>query len=566
MREVVIFLNILIHLNTSGQIRYDADLHPPVDIPILLAGNFGELRKNHFHTGIDIKTNGQEGYKLYSVADGYVSRVQVSPYGYGKVVYITHPELGITSVYAHCQQFKGNVADYVLQHQLKTAFFEVELYPKPGEVPVKRGQVIALSGNTGGSTAPHLHFEIRETETEFPINPILFTRIAIPDNRPPEIRGVKVYAVSQYGYRIPGKEKVVSVTPSGGKYVVSGNKVTLPSHFCSEHGGVGLAFRVIDRYDGAPNICGIFEGHLEVGSDTIYRQRMAMLDFAYNRQINTHKDYEAFVASKAGYEKYFRTPHNQLPIYPNSGNGILGFFPNNSYPIRYSAFDFAGNLSQLAFELSITEGPLRNEDTPFDRYDANYMYPDSVYHFKDANYQILFRDWVLYEPIPKNIHYTENRLTFGNPQTPLDGYFTLSMKLPNTVTQPDKAVIVVNNGSVKSLGGTFKDGWIQTKSRDMGIFEVVMDTLAPTIRASNFTPGGSIAGKSMLTFSIAEELSGLVYYALFINGEYVVLEYEPKRRQHFAYVKQLAAGKHAVKVVARDKVGNETMWEFSVTR
>lgn len=566
MRRIALLSCVWISFLGKAQIRYDADLHAPVDIPILLAANFGELRKNHFHTGLDIKTNGQEGYKLYSIADGYVSRVQVSPYGYGKVVYITHPELGITSVYAHCQKFSGNVADYVLAHQQKAAFYEVELFPKPEELPVKRGQVIALSGNTGGSTAPHLHFELRETESERPINPILFPIFNVADSRPPEIRGIKVYAVSKFGYRIPGKEKVITVTPSGGKYVVSGNKVTVPAHFCSEHGGVGLAFRVIDRYDGAHNICGIYEGHLEVGSDTTYRQRMAILDFTYNRQINTHKDYEDFKFKGVGYEKYFRTPHNLLPIYPNTGNGILGFSPNNVYPIRYSAFDFAGNLSALAFELSILDGALRNEDTPFDQYDASYMYPDSVYHFSGEEYQILFRDFLLYEPIPKRVTYQSGKLTFGDSKIPLDGFFTLSMKLPAHVDKAEKAVIVVNQDSRKSLGGSVKDGWIRTQSRDMGSFEVVMDTTAPTIRPTNFVYGGSIAGKSVLTFAIADDLSGLVYYALFINGEYVVLEFEPKRSQHFASVKGLGPGTHACKIVARDKVGNELIKEFTLIR
>jgi hypothetical protein len=567
MKHFVIFIFIFwASWTASAQVRYDADLHSPVDIPILLAANFGELRKNHFHTGLDIKTNGQEGYKLYAIADGYVSRVQISPFGYGKVVYVTHPELGITSVYAHCQKFIGNVADFVLAEQQKVAFFEIERYAEPHEVPVKKGQVIALSGNTGSSTAPHLHFEIRETDSERPINPLLFPLFNVADSRPPEIRGIKVYAVSQFGYRIPGKEKVVSVTPSNGKYLISGNKVTIPSHFCSESGGVGLAFRVIDRYDGAHNICGLYEGHLEVGTDTTYRQRMAMLDFAYNRQINTHKDYEDFKYKGVGYEKYFRTPHNLLPIYPNTGNGILGFFPNNTYPIRYSAFDFAGNLSALTFELSVLDGVLRNEDTPYDRYDPSYMYPDSVYHFSGADYQILFRDFLLYEPVPKKLIHHSGKLTFGDPRTPLDGFFTVRMKLPENVSVPEKALVVVNQGSQKPLGGTVKDGWIETKSRDFGVFQVVVDSVPPVISPRNFTPGGSMSGRNLLTMSISDGLAGLAYYGLFINGEYVVLEFEPKSTQHFASVKDLAPGKYELKIVARDKVGNETIKEFTLTR
>ncbi|MDG1659255.1 MAG: M23 family metallopeptidase [Crocinitomicaceae bacterium] len=183
--------------------------HAPLGIPLILSSNFGELRPNHFHMGIDFKTNNRIGYNLYSIEEGIVSRIKVSPYGYGKVVYIDHPN-GITSVYAHCSEFKGLVDSIVRATQEKEQNYAVEIFPKPNEIKLKRGEVFALSGNTGSSTAPHVHFEIRETKTEAALNPLVFG-FDIADSKKPEIRGLKIYGLTKDGYQHPGKSVVRSV-------------------------------------------------------------------------------------------------------------------------------------------------------------------------------------------------------------------------------------------------------------------------------------------------------------------------------------------------------------------
>ena len=206
-KHLIIICLCLLSLNSFAQENNKKDYHSPLGIPLVLSSNFGELRPNHFHMGLDFKTNGREGYNLYCIEDGYVSRIKVSPYGYGQVVYIDHPEDGITSVYAHCSEFKGQLDSIVKAHQQEEQDFAIEIFPKPNEIRLKRGEVFAISGNSGGSSGPHLHFEIRDTKTEAALNPLNFG-FDIADHKAPEIRGLKVYSITEDGYRYPGKSLV----------------------------------------------------------------------------------------------------------------------------------------------------------------------------------------------------------------------------------------------------------------------------------------------------------------------------------------------------------------------
>lgn len=543
-----------------SQVNFNADLHSPVGIPIILAANFGELRTNHFHTGIDIKTKGQEGYKLYAIADGYVSRIKVSPFGYGKAIYVNHPELGITSVYAHCQSFVGEIQDAVSQYQKEHQFYEMEVFPDSFQLKVKKGQVIAISGNTGGSTAPHLHFEIRETNTEHPLNPLLFKSFHLADSRSPEIRGLKFYALTEKGYRLPGKEKTVVVENVNGKYRVGNNEVVVPSHYCSEHGGVGVAVQVIDRYDGADNVCGIYEGNLSVNEKLFYTQKMDRLDFEVNRQINTHMDYEAFKFQKKGYEKYFRTPHNHLPIYGTSSNGLISVVPGSVTKLNFQLKDYSGNTSVLDFQLRVSEGSRREEDTPYDKYDSNYLYPDSIYQFSGTNYQILFGDYLVYEPVKKQLSYSGETLFFGDCKVPLNNTFRLFMRMPKEFDKlSNKAIVVVRgcNGRATSLGGELKEGWLSCYPKEFGVFSVQLDTVSPQVKSVNFIANGNVKGKGRLKWTVSDDLSGVSHYAVYINGEYQVLEYEPKLNQLFVDITNLSSGSHKLEIVVKDKVGNE---------
>ena len=193
-KNCFVVILMLFSLVSSGQ-EHPQDFHPPLDIPLVLSGTFGELRSNHFHAGIDIKTQGQSGLKVYAIADGYISRIKVSPWGYGKAIYITHDN-GYSSVYAHLMRYTGAIQDYVISSQYKNQSYDIELFPTKNELRVKKGEIIGLSGNTGSSAAPHLHFEIRNSQNQYPQNGLQFG-FDITDNIPPVIKELKVYSKSK---------------------------------------------------------------------------------------------------------------------------------------------------------------------------------------------------------------------------------------------------------------------------------------------------------------------------------------------------------------------------------
>ena len=536
------------------------DFRSPLDIPSVLAANFGELRSNHFHTGLDFKTNRQEGLNIYSVEDGYVSRIKVSPWGYGHVVYIDHYN-GLTSVYAHCSYFVGELGELTQQQQQKQQHFEIDYYPKKDSLKVKKGQVIALSGNTGGSTAPHLHFEIIDTESEHPLNTLLFG-FGLTDQVKPQIRSGRIYGLTKEGYRIPYKAKNFSVVGANGSYRVPGNTLHIDANFIHENGGIGFAFDAIDQLDAANNICGINEAILIVDGDTLYHQSMAELSFSSNRYINVHKDYEQYHRNRRHFQKTFKTSFNPLPIYKKANqNGLLLTSPNKKHQVQYVCKDVHGNESKLSFELIISDGEINKEPI----FEGKYLHPDSAFMDIHEEYSILFPPGLVYEPTKIILDY-QNTLVFGNSSIPLQDKFRVMLKIKNQDLPDEKYLITRKNNSNRKYAqtGTIHNGWITSWFKDFGEFQVETDTTSPRIVYKNFADGRSIGG-SQLIWRFQDDLSGVKNYRLFIDDKYYVLKHEYKKggNYYFEIPKELK-GKKKVRIEIEDHCGNQTSEEYSL--
>lgn len=524
MRNLLVQLTLLLLpiVPATAQKMPEGGYHLPVGLTPILASNFGELRANHFHMGLDFKTNGKIGYNLYSVADGYVSRVKVSPFGYGKVVYVDHPN-GVTSVYAHCSEFRGAIDSLVRLTQRKEQNFEIEIYPAKGEIPVKRGEIIAISGNTGSSTAPHLHFELRDTKTEHALNPLVFG-FDIPDSKAPEIHGVKVYSLTDKGYRYPNKGKYAAVTKGQNGYFLTGNTLTIPNDYKTNSGGIGLAFDVIDRLDGATNPCGLYASILIVDGDTIFGQKINRIPFESTRYINCHKDYEEFRKNKRKLHKSFRTPENDLPIYTLPGLGVIDDDAKSSFKVKYIAWDVKGNKSTLEFTLKFEAGIPGGSANPF--YGMDVLQPSAPMKVEQSGVTVEFPSGTVYEPLKidaKKITYQ-----IGEAEVPVHNAYLIKIYKPGKRDGKDYLEMISAGGSVQQLEVKFDGDYLLCESSYFGRYRLKRDTVMPLVTPVNFTAATTSYSRPLLQWKISDAGIGIADYDLFIDGEWQLLEYEYK--------------------------------------
>lgn len=531
--------------------------HPPLEIPLSLAANFGDLRTNHFHMGVDFKTNGLEGLRIFAIDDGCVSRIKVSPYGYGKVIYIDHPN-GLTSVYAHCSSFVGLIDSACRKQQFQEQHFEIDQRFKFGEIPVKKGEVIALSGNTGTSSAPHLHFELRDTKTEFALNPLHFG-FDIADHKAPEIHSLKVYGLTEKGYQIPGSIKNVTVYKGKYGYYIGGDKLELPASFCPSGTGIGFAFEVTDFMDGATNECGLYGSSLVVDSDTLFTQKTDSISFEHTRYVNNHKDYTAYSTTKRKFHKTFKTIHNPLFIYPGNKSGIFKIKPGNSYTVNYQAFDAKGNYSSLHFTCIVTPGiqPVVPSIFP----DEKYFLPDSSYQYQSNEVVFACKPNTFYEPVKKIIS-LKKPFTFGDSHQPIQQAITVKIKAPKINSDFLQHYYIAVNSLNKSypLNTTIENGWFKSESYYLGTFSLRQDTIPPVIKPINFKETDTLLSTSTLSWEIREKETKIADYTLYIDGKWQLLEFDSKTSTVLFNRPTKVSGKHQLELVVMDNCGNQKIW------
>ncbi|MDN3586801.1 M23 family metallopeptidase [Pedobacter aquatilis] len=533
----------------------------PLDItPPALAGSFGEIRGNHFHSGIDFRTNQREGYPVYAVADGYVSRLRVQNSGFGQALYITHPN-GFTSVYGHVQRFAPKIAAIVKNLEYEKKSFEIDEFPSETQIPVRKGEVIAWSGNRGSSGGPHLHFEIRDSKTEETINPQFFG-IDIPDNIPPVIYSLYAYKLNGKPFTENTPKQAIAITGGSGSYKAVPVNLT---------GEIGFGVVTTDRHNGLSGLNGVYSIQLELDGKMIYTSALERFSFEDSKAINSHIDYPTYLNTKRSIQKSFVEPGNRLSIYSNLINsGKINFTDGGIHQLKYIITDSKGNASSLSFSVQAGIAAPTVTSIPAG---INFSY-NKVNEFNNDEIKVIFPMGTLYNDLnfiykktPKttgnawsNIHQIHNRYT------PLHTGFELSIKADNLPEElREKALIINTNGS--SQGGSFVNGFVKANPRNFGSFYIAADTIAPRIIPTNISEGKSMAGFSKILFKISDNLSGIKSFNGYIDGKWVLMEFDAKTATLWhSFDERTSAGKHTLELVVDDVKNNIKRYSVSFFR
>jgi len=541
----------------------------PVNHSIRLAGTFGELRPNHFHSGIDVKSsNGKTGNPVFAPADGYLARVKVQVGGFGKALYIRHPN-GYTTVYAHLKQFTPEVEAYVKKAQYRRQSFTVDLFPEVNLFSFKKNDQIAVMGNTGSSQGPHLHFEIRNSRTEKPINPLLFG-FQMADHRAPQMYQLKVYYLNEKGETL--QTKIYNLSHAGGHYRIEGDTLTLGAW------RVGFALKAYDHHDNVSNLNGIYSLKMLQDDSLVYDFDFESFSFGETRYINAHCDYEERVTKKSYFNRCYSLPGNKLSIYGKKVNqGIIKLYKSRADKISMIAADANGNSSELEFWIKRGE-VVQSIRPPYNYFlsykEENVIDKPSLYlHFpKGAFYENLY---MKYESILENTseYYSEIHRVHDF-KTPVQKYFDIGIVPTVYIPEEKKKKAFVGycdtNGTLISYGGRWKEGKLFAKSRALGDYCILIDDVRPTIQPIIFQK--NMKGFSKMAFKISDNFptagkAKSPTYKATVDDHWILMEFDGKKDLlTHRFDERIGPGEHHLKLVVTDDRGNRRVFERTFLR
>lgn len=574
----LVFLPILsfVHLGQAPAVVLPPDGFPknyfqlPVRSGLRLSGTFGELRANHFHAGIDISSaSGSIGQPIYAAADGFIDRIRVEEGGYGKALYIKHPN-GYTTLYAHLDKFSPEVERLVKENQYKRERFEINLYPADGSLKVKQGDIIGKMGNSGGSEGPHLHFEIRNSASQKALNPLLFG-LPIPDQVPPELRDMKVYFLNEKREPISSKPFPIERRKDG-SYGVPGDTVWLPAW------RVGFGLKTIDRSTGnTQNQNGIYALTMLTDDKTAFQWKMTELDFDETRYLNAHSDFSAHERYGAWFHRCFVLPGDLLSNYSRTESlGAVALYKDRPVKVTIQAVDALQNQSSITFWVQRDEvvepapRPPYQLELPYDVENRIDMEGFSLTLPKGTLYETLYFE---YEATPSGdsnkcsaLHHVHNETV------PLHRSATLSIQpqaLPEALRS--KACIArLGKGRPVNCGGSWRADRLETRMRDFGDYAVVLDTVPPSVVPISFGP--DMRRKQTLAFRLRDNFrtdaaARNLRYRATVDGQWVLFEYDRKNaRLSHSFDGRIGPGEHTLKLVVTDDRDNTTVFERKFLR
>ncbi len=552
MRFFLFFL--LISRVVTAQTTYPQDyFQAPLAIPMQLSGNFGELRPNHFHAGFDFKTLQKEGLEVHASADGYVSRIKISPFGNGKAIYINHPN-GFTTVYCHLQTATAEIEEYIKKAQYKDQAFELEMFPKANELVVKKGQIIALSGNTGSSEGPHLHFEFRDTKTEKIINPMLFGfDKKFTDTKKPLVSALYVYPLEGATANQSQRPLLLNLSlQKDGTYLA--NKVLA-------NGKIGFGITADDYDNVSFNKNGVYKVQSYLNGKEVFGYQFDTYSFDEMRYVNALIDYSRYKKMSQRVQKLFMTiPFNFSIIKTDADNGIVNVLPNLNLVYRIEVADFFGNTTVLNIPIAYNaSSSIIGKEAVISNY---FVKANKDNIFSKDGMTVAFSAGTFYEDFAMNFAVYGNILTLHDDTVAVHSSFEIAIE-SDKYTEEQKSKVYIASGSFGYNSTTVKGNLYTTKVRSLGKYTLAMDTTAPTITIAKPIEGRWLSAEKTLQLIIRDSGSGVKSYNGYLNGKWILFEYDNKTRKitHQFSDGIVAEGVNDLKVVVTDQVGNTTTFE-----
>ena len=542
----------------------------PLAVPMQLVANFGELRANHWHMGLDIRTQQRENLPVYAAADGYIAAVSVDATGFGRAIYINHPN-GFTTVYAHLNNFNPRLHAWLKAQQYAAKSWAGKWLPPADSFPVKQGDFIAYSGSTGGSQGPHVHFEIRDTRSEKCLNPLLFG-FPIRDNVPPTLSRLALYDRTKNVYA--QAPKIYSLRRAGNGYTISTVVKTGSDK-------ISFAIGAVDRFSGYANPNGIYSARISV--DGVWQSGFVLDSIGYGqtRYENAQIDYKLKASGGAYLQHLSPLPGEQSGVYKPATNGIILLTDTAVHAVLIEVADAAGNVSQLAFKMQYHANPSTSSGqaffkTPYQA-PAEQLIPNEVNVFERPRFELYTSEAAVYDTV--NVVYSEGASTAANSMSAvhhfLDGTIpahdsvTVRLKVPDGISEQDKThlIIIGKSGSREVVQkATWSAGWVCAKFRQFGLFQAFVDNTPPTVNAPGAGDTVNLTHAARLVFHPADNFEKIRSLRAELDGQWLLLSNDKGTSYIYQFDDYFLPGVHQLKLIAEDVAGNITEKTWWVRR